>query len=58
MVERRSWAEYREAHGITPAEEPAAFAAYLHELSQGQWDGPAEPRTPPASPELGTEPDS
>jgi hypothetical protein len=58
MDGRMSWAEYREAHGITAAEEPAAFAAYLPELSQGQWDGAAEPRTPPASPGLGAEPDN
>lgn len=43
MTERMSWAEYREAHGITDAEEPAAFAAYLHYLSGGLWDGAAQP---------------
>ena len=35
MVERRSWAEYREAHGITPAEE-------LLEKYRGQWKGSVE----------------
>jgi hypothetical protein len=35
MTEGMSWAEYREAHDITDAEEPAAFAAYLDRLSEG-----------------------
>lgn len=39
MTERTSWAEYREAHGASEAEEPAAFAAYLNYLSNGSWDG-------------------
>jgi hypothetical protein len=31
---------YCDEHGIRPGEEPAAFAAWLHELSGGKWDGP------------------
>lgn len=42
-----SWPEYREAHGITDAEDPAAFAAYLHFLSDGRWDDAGEDEPPP-----------
>lgn len=31
---------YCEEHGIQPGEEPAAFAAWLHE--QTGWDGPMQ----------------
>jgi hypothetical protein len=31
--------EYCDLHNIQPGEEPAAFGAYLHELSGGTWDG-------------------
>lgn len=31
---------YCEAHDIKPGEEPAAFAAYLNALTDGEWDGP------------------
>jgi hypothetical protein len=55
MTERMSWAEYREAHGVTDAEEQAAFAAYPHYVLGGQCDGAAQPRDadgePPAAPE-------
>jgi hypothetical protein len=30
---------YCAEHGIKPGEEPAAFAAWLHEISRGKWDG-------------------
>ena len=30
---------YCDEHGIRPGEEPAAFAAWLHEISGGEWDG-------------------
>ncbi len=33
------WDEYRRAHGIRDEEEGEAFAAYLHYLSDGTWDG-------------------
>ncbi len=33
---------YCEAHGIKPGEEPAAFAAYLHHITGGAWDGDVE----------------
>jgi hypothetical protein len=33
---------YCDEHGIQPGEEPAAFAAWLHEISGGQWDGRVE----------------
>lgn len=34
---------YCDERGIKPGEEPAAFAAWLHEISGGKWDGPADP---------------
>ena len=37
-----SWAEYREAHWVTDAEEPAAFAAYMNSLSGGAQGGAAQ----------------
>lgn len=43
MNERMSWDEYRAAHDVESDEEPAAFAAYLHYLSEGRWDGEAKP---------------
>ncbi|WP_307041696.1 hypothetical protein [Agromyces ramosus] len=36
-----SFEEYCAEHDIQPGEEPAAFAAYLHMLSDGKWDGDA-----------------
>jgi hypothetical protein len=30
---------YCDEHDIKPGEEPAAFAAWLNEISNGQWDG-------------------
>ncbi|GAA1817504.1 hypothetical protein GCM10009749_29360 [Agromyces neolithicus] len=39
MSDRMSWAQFQEAHRVTGGEEPAAFAAYLHYLSDGNWDG-------------------
>lgn len=30
---------YCDEHGIQSGEEPAAFAAWLHEISDGKWDG-------------------
>jgi hypothetical protein len=33
---------YCDEHGIKPGEEPAAFAAWLHEISGGKWDGQME----------------
>lgn len=33
---------YCREHDIKPGEEPAAFAAFLHEISGGEWDGPME----------------
>lgn len=35
MKEPMSWAEYRESHWVTDADEPAAFAAYMNSLSGG-----------------------
>ncbi|WP_159599470.1 hypothetical protein [Agromyces humi] len=46
MNDRQSWAEYRAEHGITPEEEPAAFAAYLNLLSGGRWDEDAVEKDP------------
>ena len=37
-----SFDEYCEQHGIHPEEYGPAFAAYLHEISGGVWDGSAE----------------
>jgi len=37
-----SFDDYCEAHGIKPGEEPAAFAAYLHHITGGAWDGNVE----------------
>lgn len=37
-----SWDEYAAEHHITEQEAPQAFAAYLHEVSGGRWDGSAE----------------
>lgn len=34
---------YCDDRGIAPGEEPAAFAAWLHEISGGTWDGDAAP---------------
>jgi hypothetical protein len=34
-----SFDEYCELHGIEEPEYGAAFAAYLHEISGGKWDG-------------------
>lgn len=56
MTERMSWAEYREAHGVTDAEDPAAFAAYLHYLSDGRWNGAAQPRVDADEPPAGGKP--
>jgi hypothetical protein len=39
MTEPISFEEYCELHDIQPAEYGAAFAAYLHEISGGEWDG-------------------
>lgn len=30
---------YCDEHNIVDGEEPAAFAAWLHEISGGEWDG-------------------
>jgi hypothetical protein len=30
---------YCDEHNIKPGEEPAAFAAWLHEISNGKWNG-------------------
>jgi len=51
MSGRMSWSEYRDVHGVTEAEDPAAFAAYLHYLSGGEWDGAAQPVEPDPSTE-------
>lgn len=34
---------YCDERGIKSGEEPAAFAAWLHEISGGTWDGNAGP---------------
>lgn len=39
---------YCDEHAIQAGEEPAAFAAWLHEISSGEWDGRAERVTGPA----------
>ncbi|MGC5225172.1 hypothetical protein ACPW96_21595 [Micromonospora sp. DT81.3] len=39
VPEPPSFDEYCREHGISADEQPAAFAAYLHLLSGGQWDG-------------------
>ena len=44
MSDQISWAEYRESHWITDAEEPAAFASYLNYLSGRLKGGAALPR--------------
>lgn len=36
---KASFETYCRANNITEAEHPAAFAAYLHYLSNGEWDG-------------------
>ena len=33
---------YCEEHQITDEEAPIAFAAWLHEITGGEWDGKAE----------------
>lgn len=37
-----SWDDYAAEHDITEHEAPQAFAAYLHEASDGRWDGDME----------------
>lgn len=39
MSDKMSWDEYRAAHNITDVAGGEAFAAYLHYISDGQWDG-------------------
>lgn len=51
MGERMSWEEYRRAHDISDQEEGEAFAAYLHYLSGGTWDGEAPKVEGPAEPD-------
>ncbi|MDF2554109.1 MAG: hypothetical protein K0R60_4 [Microbacterium sp.] len=41
-AEPLSFDEYCEQHNIGPGEYGAAFAAYLHEISGGEWDGDVE----------------
>ena len=54
--------EYCEQHRVQPGEYGAAFAAYLNEISGGQWDGDVErvespgAASPPARSELQVEP--
>lgn len=48
MAERMSWADFRDAHGYTDDDEPAAFAQYVLYVSDGKrsgWNaaGEAEP---------------
>lgn len=38
MTDPMSFDEYCEQHGVTDGEAPAAFAAYLHEITGGEWD--------------------
>lgn len=40
--EPMSWDDYAAEHAITENEAPQAFAAFLHETSEGLWDGDAE----------------
>jgi hypothetical protein len=42
MADFSDFDRYCDEHDIKPGEEPAAFAAWLHEISGGQWDGHAE----------------
>lgn len=49
MTDPMSFDEYREQHGNTEAEAPAAFAAYLHEITEGEWDDRMEKVEPGAS---------
>lgn len=37
-----SWDDYATEHAIAEHEAPQAFAAYLHKISEGRWDGFAE----------------
>jgi len=37
-----SFDEYVKQHNVKPEDYPAAFAAYLHEISAGEWDGDYE----------------
>ncbi|MDQ0577155.1 hypothetical protein QFZ29_003378 [Agromyces albus] len=50
MGERMSWEEYRRANDISDGAEGEAFAAYLHYLSGGTWDGEAREVKGPAKP--------
>lgn len=47
MGRKPSFEEYCAEHGVTEDEMPAAFAAYLHLLSEGRWDGRVEQVRPP-----------
>ena len=33
---------YCDEHSIVAGDEPIAFAAWLHEITNGEWDGDAE----------------
>ena len=42
MSTPRSFDEYSAEHNVQPHELGQAFAAYLHEISGGEWDGDVE----------------
>lgn len=42
MTEHLTWAEYREAHSVTDADDFQAFAHYVHYVSSGRWTLPTE----------------
>lgn len=44
-----SFDEYCEQHGVRPDEYGQAFAAYLHEITGGEWDGAAVRVSPGAA---------
>lgn len=42
MTEHLTWAEYREVHKVTDADDAQAFANYVRYVSSGRWTLPTE----------------